>query len=93
MARLMRKNMMRVKWMGETDFLSLTHGKIYSVIAVEKEWYRIIDDSGEDYLYPPDDFEIVNPEILNNYGVEQISNLDQTFINRGKRYIASLMKR
>lgn len=25
---------------------------------VEKGWYRIVDDSGEDYLYPPENFEI-----------------------------------
>lgn len=24
-----------------------------------KDWYRIVDESGEDYLYPPDKFEIV----------------------------------
>lgn len=50
---------MKVKWKGETEFLVLTHNKTYEVIAVEKDWYRIVDDSGEDYLYPPDNFEIV----------------------------------
>lgn len=50
---------MKVRWTGPTDFLILTHDKIYEVLAVEKEWYRIIDDSGEDYLYPPEMFEIV----------------------------------
>ena len=50
---------MKVRWIGETDFLIATHGKIYTVLSVEKEWYRIIDDSGEDYLYPPNLFEIV----------------------------------
>lgn len=50
---------MKVKWKGKTDFLVLTHDKIYDVISVEKGWYRIIDDSGEDYLYPPDLFEVV----------------------------------
>lgn len=47
---------MKVKSLGKTDFLMLTHGKIYEVISVEKGWYRIIDDSGEDYLYPPGKF-------------------------------------
>lgn len=50
---------MKIRFTGETSFLELTHGKIYEVIAIEKGWYRIIDDSGEDYLYPPDDFEIL----------------------------------
>lgn len=51
---------MKIKWKGKTDFLVLTHDKIYNVISIEKGWYRIVDDSGEDYLYPPDNFEIVN---------------------------------
>ena len=50
---------MKVKWKGKTDFLVLIHGKIYEVISIEKDWYRIVDDSGGDYLYPPDFFEIV----------------------------------
>lgn len=51
---------MKVKFTGKTDFLVLTNGNIYSVISVENGWYRIIDDSGEDYLYPPDLFEIID---------------------------------
>ena len=50
---------MKVKWNGQSEFLVLTHGKIYEVLSVEKGWYRIKDDSGEDYLYPPEGFEIV----------------------------------
>lgn len=50
---------MLVRFLGETGFLVLTHNKEYTVISVEKGWYRIVDDSGEDYLYPPDFFEIV----------------------------------
>lgn len=53
---------MIVRWKGKTSFLSLTENKDYSVISVEKGWYRIIDDSGEDFLYPPDNFEIINDE-------------------------------
>ena len=50
---------MKVKWLGKTDFLVLTNNKIYDVISIERGWYRIIDDSGDDYLYPLDMFEIV----------------------------------
>lgn len=52
--------LLKIKYIGETDFLVLTNNKIYYVISIEKDWYRIIDDSGEDYLYPPELFEIVN---------------------------------
>lgn len=53
---------MKVRYTGETSFLELTHGKVYEVLSIEKGWYRIVDDSEEDYLYPPDLFEIVEPE-------------------------------
>lgn len=53
---------MKVRYMGETSFLELTNGDIYEVISVEKGWYRVVDDSGEDYLYPPDEFEVVEPD-------------------------------
>ncbi|MBF0574180.1 MAG: hypothetical protein HQK69_10570 [Desulfamplus sp.] len=37
--------------------------KIYKVIEpddnTDKGWIRLIDDSGEDYLYPPDYFEFI----------------------------------
>ncbi len=52
---------MKVKYLGETSFLELTHDKIYKVLSVEKDWYRIVDDTDEDYLYPPEEFEIVEP--------------------------------
>lgn len=50
---------MRVRWKGISEFLVLTHNKIYEVLSIEKGWYRLVDDSGEDYLYPPEQFEIV----------------------------------
>ena len=37
----------------------LIYGKVYDVISVEEDWYRIIDESEEDYIYPPELFEIV----------------------------------
>ena len=50
---------MKVRYLGKTEFLVLTNNKVYDVISVEKGWYRVVDDSGEDYLYPPKYFEIV----------------------------------
>lgn len=48
---------MQVKYMGKRDILVLTNGKDYEVLSVENGWYRIVDDSGEDYLYPAELFE------------------------------------
>lgn len=49
---------MKVKYIGQSG-VSLTNGKIYEVLSVEETWYRLIDDTDEDYLFPPDVFEIV----------------------------------
>ena len=50
--------MMKVKYTGKTD-VSLTEGKEYEVIAVENGWYRIVDDTDDDYLFDPADFEVI----------------------------------
>ena len=50
---------MKIKYLGESDPLYFLNGKEYEVIAVEEGWYRTIDETGEDYLYSPDNFEIV----------------------------------
>ena len=53
----------QVRYLVETEPLMLTKGKIYDVLAIENGWYRIIDDSEEDYLYPPEVFEIINERV------------------------------
>lgn len=50
--------MMKVKYKGETD-VSLTNGKEYEVIDIENGWYRIVDDTDEDYLYSPENFDVI----------------------------------
>lgn len=50
---------MKVRYIKETKTGGLTHGKIYDVLSIEKDWYRIVDDTNEDFLYPPEEFEIV----------------------------------
>ena len=49
---------MKVKYIGKSN-ISLTNNKEYDVISVENEWYRIVDDTDEDYLFEPDEFEII----------------------------------
>ena len=53
------KSNMRVRYKGKTEFLVLTHNRVYTVLSIEKGWYRVVDDSGEDYLYSPERFEVV----------------------------------
>ena len=50
---------MTIKYIGKTISFALTHNKTYEVISIEKKWYRILDDTGEDYLFPPENFEII----------------------------------
>lgn len=52
---------MRVRYLGKSDPLELLNGKVYDVISIEGDWYRIVDETGEDYLYPPQAFEIIEP--------------------------------
>ena len=52
----MRK--IKVRYLGESDPLTLLNGKIYDVIE-EEGYYRIIDETGDDYLYDTNAFEIV----------------------------------
>ena len=49
---------MKIKYIKKSN-VSLTNGKMYEVISVENGCYRIVDDTGEDYLFLPEDFEIV----------------------------------
>jgi hypothetical protein len=56
---------MKVRYLGETECLGRTHGKVYDVISIDTSWetadmYRIIDESDEDYLYSARSFELVH---------------------------------
>ena len=50
---------MKIKYIGETT-ASLTNGKVYEVLSVEHGWFRVIDDTEEDYLFSPDEFEVLS---------------------------------
>ncbi|MEE0515522.1 MAG: hypothetical protein UC961_07715 [Emergencia sp.] len=49
---------MKVKYKNKSS-VSLTKDKIYEVLSVESGMYRIVDDTEEDYLFYPEEFEIV----------------------------------
>lgn len=49
---------MKVKYI-EKSCVSLTNGKEYEVLSIEETWYRIVDDTGDDYLFSPERFEVV----------------------------------
>lgn len=53
---------MKVRYLGESDPLALLNGKVYNVLEVDGDYYRIVDETGEDYLYEADSFEVVNEQ-------------------------------
>jgi len=59
------------EWINVRNSGDLTIGKIYHVISAENGYYRIIDDSGEDYLYPKEMFEITTKEEQGNIRIKR----------------------
>ena len=55
----MDKKNLKVQYIGESDKFGLINGKIYDVISIEKDCYRIVDETEEDYLYHIKNFIIV----------------------------------
>ena len=49
----------KVKYVGEDDPVSLRTGKLYHARVLKKGWYGIVDESGEEYAYPPEVFEVI----------------------------------
>ena len=54
-----RNEIIPVKYNGEDNPLSLREGKIYAARVLAKGWYGIVDETGEEYAYPPEIFEII----------------------------------
>ena len=50
---------MKVKYLGKSEGISLTKDKTYESLGFENGFLRIIDDTGEDYLYDPEKFVVV----------------------------------
>lgn len=48
-----------VKYIGEDDPLALRAGKVYSARVLKKGWYGVVDETGEEYAYPPGLFEVI----------------------------------
>lgn len=49
---------MKVKYTDKSD-VSLTNGNKYEVIAIESGWLRIVDDTDDDYLFLPEEFDVI----------------------------------
>ena len=49
----------KVKCIGIDDPLMLRQGKIYDAKVGQHKWLCIVDETGEEYIYPPELFEII----------------------------------
>lgn len=53
----------KVKYIGEDNPIALRTGKIYRARVLKMGWFGIVDESGEEYAYPPEVFELVGDEM------------------------------
>lgn len=49
---------MKAKYIGK-DRVGIRKNKVYGVMGIELGWYRIMTELDEDYLFPPEAFEII----------------------------------
>lgn len=54
----------------ETDYSDLTEGSVYEVIGIEANYFRILNDEGRPYLYPPELFMVVEAEEPANWEID-----------------------
>ena len=61
----------KVRYLGENDPLMLLNGKVYDARILKKGWYGIIDETNEEYAYPPELFEYADglSEDMERYAV------------------------
>lgn len=49
----------KVQYIGKYETPALDKKKKYTVLAIEKGWFRIMTELGEDYLFPSSQFKII----------------------------------
>lgn len=68
---------MKIRYIAKTMPFIFTKNKLYEVIAVETRGYRLINNSGKEGLYVPDNFEIEKDTVTRN---EEILLAEHQFI-------------
>ena len=52
---------MKAIWLGENDeSWGLIKGKEYEILGEKGKWFGVIDESGDSYMYPKEDFEVTD---------------------------------
>ena len=52
----------KVRFLGKSDPLMLLHNKIYDARVLKLGWFGIVDETNEEYAYPPECFELIEEE-------------------------------
>lgn len=53
-----------------SDYSDLSENQTYFVIGIEADDYRILNDAGKPYLYPPEIFDIVDSQYPSDWVTE-----------------------
>lgn len=61
---------MIVQFNGDKNYPDLTSGQYYIVLGIEADDYRILNDSGYPYLYPPELFKTIDPSEPSDWVIE-----------------------
>ena len=63
---------LKVRYIGKSSPIYCIKGKEYEVIGKPCGYWRVVDESGEDFLYRPKHFEVIegNPDELEEASLE-----------------------
>jgi hypothetical protein len=67
-----------LRYIGESNSLCFIHNKIYACVGIEGSTLRIIDETGEDYLFPA---ALRNWQVVSDYSEGKIEKYFQQFSN------------
>ena len=56
---LKRNDFYRLRFIGESNPLTLLHGKIYIGRVIQAGWFGVVDETHDEYAYPPGLFEVL----------------------------------
>jgi len=75
----------KVRYIGKSSKLTMLNGKIYEARDCGLGWFALIDETNEEYAYPPNLFEVVE--------TENIIQVEKKFIRIPKQAIKTVKAR
>jgi len=77
---------MKIKYIGKTSKLTMINGKVYEARQGQKGWFALIDETGEEYAYPPQLFEVVEDDKKSVRPSEPFHSADAFLRSRKKQF-------